>query len=1013
MRQFALTLLIVLTEFVTLLSQENYFQQALDYKITVTLDDKIHQIKGVVEMDYTNNSTDTLTEMYFHYWTNAYKDNSSAFAQESKLSADNCFIFANENERGGYKKVAIFQGVDSLKTKAYKGNPDIIYVKLARPIFPGTTSHFTLPITELIPKTFSRIGRSMNGYQMTQWYPKPAVYDREGWHPMPYLDKGEFYSEFGNYKVSITLPENYLVAATGQLEDPAEQQFIANQLNSSKSLVAESSKEVPIPSSDKVKTIHFTANNVHDFAWFADKGFLVDGSKIKLASGREVKTYTYYLASQLSNWKYAINYVNRSIAFYSSVVGEYQYPQATAVFGPLEAGGGMEYPMITIISKTSDTVALDNVITHEIGHNWFYGILASNERNYPWMDEGVNTYYEYRYMDQYHPKKRKSDFNLLQAGLRYQQKYGFDQPLGLAAQDYSFINYGTDIYHKTGIMLSQLANQIGQNEFDKRMKSYYENWKLKHPQPADMATYLSSEDHDTRWFFDRAMHTTYTDDYMLNKITTTDQGVQIQIMNRGQLGSPFKIQGFKNNNAVWTVWENGFSGEKQLFIKQSMEVDDIRLNWKENSLDQNDRNQRISINGKRIRPFHLKLGSGWESSGSNNIYWIPITSYNVYDKIMFGTVLHNLSLPGKKFEFILAPQYSLATKNLAGNATIQYFFPLKSTTNDYLKIGMQTRLYSFTANKIFDYTERYFKLQPYITYSFATKPNTKISNKITLQSTWLRFKEFQLSFDTFQNFIGKSVTHSQRLVTEIYFEHANLNGVNPSKFKSSLQHFSYTYFNLQQRNRIRWINEIKTDIFYSCKHAIALRGYAGLMLYNSHEQEDNNGLVNYQEGVLSLFSNGVMDNLETLDGLFIGRNEEGGLASAQIIGDHNGGFKAAYTNSLTSGISNKYLVAANIQADMPFSSKLFPIKAYLDAGYGPMAIAGAKETKFLWEFGAMLNYQDIFRIHIPIVYHDELKYLYSQTRAGNFLSRISFSLDLQKLNFRYWKTDLSKINLLQ
>ena len=185
------------------------------------------------------------------------------------------------------------------------------------------------------------------------------------------------------------------------------------------------------------------------------------------------------------------------------------------------------------------------------------------------------------------------------------------------------------------------------------------------------------------------------------------------------------------------------------------------------------------------------------------------------------------------------------------------------------------------------------------------------------------------------------------------------------------------------------------------------------MLYNSHEQEDNNGLVNYQEGVLSLFSNGVMDNLETLDGLFIGRNEEGGLASAQIIGDHNGGFKAAYTNSLTSGISNKYLVAANIQADMPFSSKLFPIKAYLDAGYGPMAIAGAKETKFLWEFGAMLNYQDIFRIHIPIVYHDELKYLYSQTRAGNFLSRISFSLDLQKLNFRYWKTDLSKINLLQ
>ena len=969
------------------------------------------RLSGIADLTYTNNSPDTLKEMYFHYWANAYKDNSTALSKQLVERGNKKLFFANNDERGGYRKITIIQGLDTLKSKMYKRNPDVIHAVLSEPLLPGAVGRFSLPFTITIPKMFSRMGRSMNGYQITQWYPKPAVYDRDGWHPMPYLDQGEFYSEFGDYEVEITLPQNYIVAATGQLTDANELAFLAEEINKAKPDYPKGTKETAIPSSDKLKTITYTATQVHDFAWFADKGFIVDGSKVMLSSGKQISTYAFYIPTVQSVWKNATTYINRSVRFLSDAVGEYPYPQATAVAGPLDAGGGMEYPMITIISENADTTGLDNVIHHELGHNWFYGILASNERKYPWMDEGINSYYEYRYMDLYYPKKRKnfSMHNLMHSGLRYQQLYGFAQPLQLEAADYGLINYGTDIYHKTAILFSLLEKQFGQVDFDRRMQSFYNAWKFRHPGPADLAAQFQSAEHDVSWLFDRSMHTVHTDDYKIGHITADGNKVLLTVQNSGQLGAPLKIEGYKNAEPAWAVWQDGFTGKKALELSQQGGVDEIRLNWYDQSIDQNNRNQRSTLSGKALRPVRLKFGTGIEKTGNTNLYWLPVLSYNVYDKLMTGVVLHNLGLPGRRFEFVLAPQCSFGGKDLAGNATVQYLLPLKGVDNAHAKFGAQARLYSLYTSKNFDYTERYLKVQPYISYYFANPPGRKVTNKLTLQSTLLRFKEYDLKFDSNSTFIGKEVAHRNRIVNSLTFMHKNTSSVTPLLFKSGAQHFSYTYFDGEKRNRIRWINELKTDFYYSAKHAVTLRAWAGIMVYNSHKAEDENGFINYQEGVLSLFSNGIMDNLAEFDGLFIGRNEQQGLASAQMVGNQNGGFKGAFNNALTSGISNTYLASVNIEADMPFSLAVFPLKAYVDAGFGPMALAGADETKFLWEFGAMLNYQDIFRIHLPIVFHDELKYLYSQTRGGKFLSRVSFSLDLHKLNFRFWKNDLNKL----
>jgi hypothetical protein len=265
-------------------------------------------------------------------------------------------------------------------------NIDIAYVGLPKPILPGESIHLKTPFLVQMPYCFSRIGHDAQQYQVTQWYPKPAVYDREGWHPMPYLDQGEFYAEFASYDVQISLPKNYIVGATGDLQDSSEIKFLHHLADSNRTI------DLRFPLSDtEFKTLHYHAENVTDFAWFADKRYNVLRGEVLLPnSGRKVETWLYFTNKQAKLWKDQTHVINDAIRYYSAWVGDYKYNSVTAVEGALKAGGGMEYPMITVIGGVSSESELETVIVHEVGHNWFQGMLGSNERVYPWMDEALH-----------------------------------------------------------------------------------------------------------------------------------------------------------------------------------------------------------------------------------------------------------------------------------------------------------------------------------------------------------------------------------------------------------------------------------------------------------------------------------------------------------------------------------------------------------------------------------------------------------------------------------------------
>jgi hypothetical protein len=484
-----------------------YWQQKVDYTIDVTLNDKEKTLDAFEKIVYTNNSPDTLSFIWFHLWPNAYKNDRTAFSDQELQLGNTDFYFSGQEQKGYINRLDFKVDGTTAKTEDHPQHIDIIKLVLPKPLLPGQQVTITTPFHEKLPFNFSRDGYDGESFQITQWYPKPAVYDKNGWHPMPYLDQGEFYSEFGSFDVRITLPENYVVAATGQLQDEEEKQWLLQRKdfewqptkekqNLKGGTVKTIVQKFP-PSSDKTKTIQFKQDSVHDFAWFADKRFIVNTDSCQLASGRIVQVQSFYTPQQEKVWKNSVSFAKDALRFYSGEVGEYPYSTASVVQGPQSFGGGMEYPTVTIISPINASKDLDDVIAHELGHNWFYGILATDEREHPWMDEGINTFYEYKYMEAKYGRMKTN--RLLFQTIAVRKK---DQPIETSSSQFTEINYFASAYHKTADWLRLLESKLGADVFKGKMQQYFSQWKFRHPQPQDFkAVFQSSPVSEAGSFF--------------------------------------------------------------------------------------------------------------------------------------------------------------------------------------------------------------------------------------------------------------------------------------------------------------------------------------------------------------------------------------------------------------------------------------------------------------------------------------------------------------------------------
>jgi hypothetical protein len=973
------------------LFSQTYWQQEVNYTINVKLNDTDHTLSAFESFEYINHSPDQLDKLYIHLWPNAYKNGHTALAKQEYKEGKTILKFGDDSEKGWIDSLDFKINGSSVKYEYDPKNIDICILHLESPLRSGERLTVTTPFKVKIPSgEISRLGHIGQAYQITQWYPKPAVYDKNGWNPMPYLNQGEFYSEFGSFDVTIMLPKNYIVGATGDLQTQSEVDFLNTKAVETKErlsgLVSEANKqakETPFPSSEsEMKTIRYIQHNVHDFAWFADKRYAVLKGEVALPqSNRKVTTWAIFVPSNAKIWQHAIQYINDGTFYYSKWNGDYPYNQVTAVDGTISAGGGMEYPNVTVIGNASNEDDLEVVIVHEVGHNWFYGILGSNERVRGWMDEGMNTLNEIRYIQTKYPdNKRMSDmilggrfhFNdlnhhdMADIFYRLSAALGEDQPIETHSAEFSSSNYGTIMYQKTGLVFYYLKDYLGEELFDQCMHAYFEEWKFKHPQPEDMRKTLERiSGKNLDWLFDDLIQTTKHIDYKIKKVRLDDVGTEVKVKNVGQVDGPIEINFIRGEKIIQTQWVE--PGDKRMSVHFAADLgkpSEIQIDASKDIPEINRSNNNWHVSGafKKAEPLKLEFLIGDMESKRTNVFWTPLIGANYCDRFMFGVGLHNMGIPFQKFQYLLAPMYSTGRNMLSGIGEFSYTMLPKSGIS-LSRIGLSFKSFKYQNTETMRKAEgTYSAISPYWFTKLRNRKNSPFTQSVLVQGIlrynynngftkdyWGGFAKYDASYALPDHKINLSARMDCLRAWDADVMRVSVEG---------------TYrFRYMKKEVSRWIE---------------LRGFAGNYIRMSPMTSSS-----YRYGMSLNGTDGAQDLF--FEDYFFGRGQMNGIWSQQRS-DNMGGFK----NSSFFGTTTDWMATTNLYAQLPIK-KLGFLGFYADAG----AFSNGVSVNSAFDAGLGIRLSNVFGVYFPVWMSKELADSFGNSSYGE---KIKFILRINLVN---------------
>lgn len=970
----------------------NYWQQQTDYKIEVTLNDTVHELDGFITIDYKNNSPETLNYIFFHLWPNAYKDQTTPFAKQLLENGKTSFWFSKPLQRGFIDKLDFKANAEVCKVEYDSSTDEICKVILNKPLKTGESVRISTPFHVKLPETFSRMGHVGQSYQISQWYPKPAVFDKYGWHPIPYLDQGEFYSEYGSFDVSITLPKNYVVGATGDLQNAEESKWLDS--------ISEATKEIDMYSGDmsfpasskEAKTLRYTQTNIHDFGWFADKRYHVLKGEVELPySKKKVTTWSLFTNNQADLWNKAPEYLHDAIFYYSKWIGEYPYVQVTAVDGALSAGGGMEYPNVTVIGEERSAFSLDEVITHEVGHNWFYGMLGSNERDHAWMDEGINSYYEYRYIRTKYPERKligkfpegiAKSFDLLQYKHKYMMDLGYqfmarenrDEPLEQTSSKFTDFNYGVCVYGKSMLIFDYLEAYLGTDKFDFIMQKYFLLWQYKHPQPEDIRKVFETETgKDLAWFFDDLIKTKKKIDYKISKLQILGGNhlrykmVNLKIKNAGDIASPVSVS-FISGDLSQTVWLEGFRKDTIIHLG-TPQPDKIQIDPLLQIPEINRKNNTYKLNklAHRFEKVRFQFLGSIENQNRTQVYWAPYIGWNNYDKFQIGLALYNSLLPARKFNYLVVPIIGTGSKLFNGFARLNYNF--YSETVQRFTVGVFGKRFSYI---LFPKPLLFNKVEPYIHIEFKNKNSrSPYTHTLNMRSVivWLDW----IRFDT------------KKKETQRYF-------VNEFKYRVE-RNSTLNPFNVQvtAREGNKFVNlsaEANFLISYKRKgEGFFVRVFAGGFLVNSKSNSEitaPNPRIYLSTATTNNFAYWLQKDY-MFDENFLDRNGRDPNLSRQIA-KTDGAFRS-FTNF---GATNKFLMSVNLTSS---THRFFPINPFVNAAF---IVSDLNKPQFAAEFGlSAIILRDMVEIHLPLVTTKNISDNQKVMGITKWYQKFSFTLKFQ------------------
>jgi hypothetical protein len=509
-------------------SQDYRWQQHVDYSMDVRLDVKTHKVTGTQKLTYLNNSKDTLSRVYYHLYFNAFQPGSMMDVRSRNIldpdpRVGDRISKLKDDEIG-------YQHIESLKQDgkdlSFSINGTILEVTLNKPILPGAKTVFDMKFESQVPIQIRRSGRNNRegiAYSMTQWYPKLAEYDFQGWHAYQYVAR-EFHGVWGDFDVKITIDPTYVIGGTGKLQN-------ADKIGHGYEKAGTSIKR-----SDSELTWHFIAKNVHDFAWAADPEFTHD--KVTVPNGPDLHFFYQKGEKTSDNWSKFQPHAIKHFEFMNKTFGKYPYDTYSIIQG---GDGGMEYPMCTLITGERTLGSLIGVTAHEVTHSWYQGVLASNESLYPWMDEGFTEFASNESMAFMFDGKEAHSASY--GGYLSLVKSGLQEPASQHSDHYCTNRaYGTAAYNMGSIFLQQLKYIIGEETFYKGMRQYYNAWKFRHPEPIDFIRIMEKiSGMQLKWYLTYWINTTKRIDYSIESILEDGSATYVTLQRIGEFPMPIDV----------------------------------------------------------------------------------------------------------------------------------------------------------------------------------------------------------------------------------------------------------------------------------------------------------------------------------------------------------------------------------------------------------------------------------------------------------------------------------------
>ncbi|SDK65265.1 hypothetical protein SAMN05421823_103188 [Catalinimonas alkaloidigena] len=892
---------------------ERTWQQEANYRISATLDDQKHLLTAEATIEYVNHSPQTLMFLWIEVWPNAYQGRTTPFASQQLALGRQEFWYARPEELGWMEALDFRVGEQPLKWEYEPRHPDLVKVNLATPLKPGERVVLQTPFRVVLPGDFSRMGHRDQAYQLTDWYPQVAAYDAQGWHQRSYLEQDNRYAEFGSADVTLTLPKNYVVAATGRLTSEEEWAWLlARSTQKLRTDRFPLEDESPV-SAGATKTIRFVSDHTHGFAWVADKRFNVRHGEVTLPSGQKVDTWAMFTNRRAFAWENALDEAAQMLTTYSVGNGAYAYPSLAMVELPLRRSGTINYPGLVGIPAATREAAVTTALAHQVARQWYGGMIGLDGHTSPWLVDGLAAAAQDRYLAERHPNQTLNDLapqpwgalsglNAFPQARRHEIDYlaaargGTEQTLQTNAAGYLPGNYQAFAEAKAALAFRYARQYLGNEKYDALMRQYTTAWQFRHPKPADVQALFEEQTGETwDWLFRDLLQTDKKLDYAVRRSSVSEKTATLYVENVGSIAGPITVSAVRGGKVVQTKWYPGFTGVQKIELANEG-WEHLVIDPEHHMPEYNRQNNTIElVTDRRVEPIRVRLLPTLEDNRYTQLFITPVGGYNATDKVMLGAAFYNSILPRKPLRYLVMPMWSSGQRGLTGSFQVAGEVP-SITTLGRIDAALRTDIYA-----------GYIRTQPHVRLAFGDGLDLQQPQKeLSLRLVNMRFGLQQLpAYQDGAPIPGQS-WQRYNVLTTTYRIHQQ-NALERWELRGELQNKGADFALLSAT--AEW------NFHYRRKSQVRLRGFAGGFLLARNLTNGfrlgMSGSTDYLGDQILLDRRGVTETVPAF--------------LRQRI-DDQGGFRG-----LTSAYSRKGLVALNGAVDVPY----LPISVFGDVGYTP------------------------------------------------------------------------------